>query len=285
MHLISFSPFFLLPFSRDSSILSLWTPQSPFPSIRSPLFPFSLYFTLRGSLSQNLRRYRPSFPTKFPFLRDYFFHADEYFHYFLSPIYAPIFHAANRAWKRNVVAIDHGREILFRENYFRSKTGHVWAARKRQRRSHVVLNYDARLGRTSRCCTLLEQVVGAVSRPYASAPLEKARDNFPWSHVTRRGRKEGKIEEFHGLAFNSLAAGLFRSARSLNFSQLIWNDSFRHEWNFYILIFYFRKFVGCSSLYCCFEWYFNNNAIMNIFHFSYFSSSYTLHFYFPSLYS
>lgn len=94
-------------------------------------------------------------------------------HYFLSPIYAPIFHAANRAWKRNVVAIDHGREILFRENYFRSKTGHVWAARKRQRRSHVVLNYDARLGRTSRCCTLLEQVVGAVSRPYASAPSRR----------------------------------------------------------------------------------------------------------------
>lgn len=44
-------------------------------------------------------------------------------------------------------------------------------------------------------------------------------DNFPWSHVTRRGRKEGKIEEFHALTFNSLAAGLFRSARSLNFSQ------------------------------------------------------------------
>lgn len=106
-------------------------------------------------------------------------------------------------------------------------------------------------------------------------------DNFPWSHVTRRGRKDRRVSR----ASVSLAAGLFRSARSLNFSQLIWNDSFRHEWNFYILIFYFRKFVGCSSLYCCFEWYFNNNAIMNIFHFSYFSSSYTLHFHFPSLYS
>lgn len=60
VHLISFSPFFLLP-------------SSPFPEThRSSLFerfnllslpfafPFSLYFTLRGSLSQNLRRYRPS---------------------------------------------------------------------------------------------------------------------------------------------------------------------------------------------------------------------------------
>lgn len=64
----------------------------------------------------------------------------------------------------------------------------------------------------------LEQVVGAVSRPYASAPLEKAITFHDPTLRDEEGRKE-RSKSF--TASVSLAAGLFRSARSLNFSQLI----------------------------------------------------------------
>ena len=110
MHLISFSPFFSsLPLlsSRDSSILSPCTLQSPLPSpLALYLFLFhftSLHFTLRGSLLQNLTRYRPSFP--------FLLFLSPNFHFF--PIIFSAFRFSTQIARGNATIIDHGREILY----------------------------------------------------------------------------------------------------------------------------------------------------------------------------
>lgn len=150
VHLISFSPFFSsLPLlsSRDSSILSPCTLQSPLPSTRSLPFPFSLYFTSLYFTGLAFTKFNKistflffslSLPRQISISSRLFFPRRQIFRLFFYPRFS------TQIARGNATIVDHGREILYPR-----KGDRIISDRKRGRNivresdsERVILNYD-----------------------------------------------------------------------------------------------------------------------------------------------